>query len=363
LPPPTKRVSRQKGNDLIPLSRDEGTTPLFARLKRFQDARKFASVAFVLSRIPTDPVVNDESMPVASLVLPRSNSKFVPCSLNFTVPAPVEDTMPISEGPVAVYVASLAGGSQSTMAYALESIASLVSGGKADARTFPWHTLRHQHTAAIRSKLAERYSASTANKMLSALRGVLKAAWQLGQIEVDDYHRTVDIPAVKGTTLPRGRALEPGELRALFKTCRDETKAGRRDAALIAVLYGAGLRRSEAAALGIEHFNQETGELRITGKGNRQRLVYATNGSLNALKAWLGVRGTHPGALFPAINKAGRIIPGKITSQAISSMLVKRAEEAGLEHFSPRDLRRSSLGDMLDAGADVRSSIRRATPT
>src|SRR5262249_50807108 len=106
-----------------------------------------------------------------------------------------------------------------------------------------------------------------------------------------------------------------------------------RDAALIAVLYGAGLRRSEAAALGIEHFNQETGELRITGKGNRQRLVYATYGSLNALKAWLMVRGTHPGALFPAINKAGRIIPGQVTSQAIYNMLVKRAEQAGLEHF------------------------------
>src|SRR5262249_43236199 len=149
--------------------------------------------------------------------------------------------------------------------------------------------------AAIRSKLAEQYSASTANKMLSALRGVLKAAWQLGQIEVDDYYRTVDIPAVKGTTLPRGRALEAGELRALFKSCRDDdTKAGRRDAALIAVLYGAGLRRSEAAAIGIEHFNQKTGRLRITGKGNRQRFVYATNGSLNALKAWLGVRGNDP---------------------------------------------------------------------
>jgi len=47
----------------------------------------------------------------------------------------------------------------------------------------PWHLLRVQHTQALRSELADRYAASTANKMLAALRGALRAAWELGQIE------------------------------------------------------------------------------------------------------------------------------------------------------------------------------------
>jgi integrase len=55
--------------------------------------------------------------------------------------------------------------------------------------------------------------------------------------------------AIKSETLPRGRALSSGELRALFEACADGTKAGVRDAALLAILYAGGLRRSEAVSL------------------------------------------------------------------------------------------------------------------
>lgn len=263
-------------------------------------------------------------------------------------------TLRASENPPLVYLASLAPGSRRTMKQALETIAAIASGETTDVRRFPWQLLRHQHTAAIRARLAEQFSAATANKMLSALRGALKTAWRLGLMSGDDYQRAVDVAAVKGRTLPRGRSLESGELRSLFKACAaDESLAGRRDAALLAVLYGAGLRRSEVAALSVKDFNPETGELRVHGKGNKDRTAYATNGSANALKAWLAVRGTEPGPLFPAINKGGRIIPGEMTDQAVYGIIAKRAEQAGLQHFSPHDLRRSFVSDMLDAGADV----------
>src|SRR5436309_1914486 len=134
----------------------------------------------------------------------------------------------------AIYLAGLAPGSRRTMRQALDVIAGLLTGGRADAETLDWSALRYQHTQAVRASLAERYRPATANKILAALRGVLREVWRLGYTTAEDYHRAADLPAVRGTTLPRGRALEHGELRPLFRgIAKDERPAVRaRDAAL-----------------------------------------------------------------------------------------------------------------------------------
>lgn len=170
-----------------------------------------------------------------------------------------------------VYLARLAAGSRRTMGAALDQIAGLLTNGCDKATTLRWEALRYEHTQAIRALLAERYAPATANKMLAALRGVLRECWRLGQMDATDYHRAIDLAAVKGTTLPRGRGLAAGELRALFVACAaDNEVSGSRDAALLALLYGAGLRRSEAVALNINDYDVETGALRVrSGKGRR----------------------------------------------------------------------------------------------
>ena len=62
-----------------------------------------------------------------------------------------------------------------------------------------------------------------------------------------DYMRAVDVRPVRGSRLPAGRALDTGEIVALFAACNDDTNAGTRDAAMLSLLYGGGLRRAEAA--------------------------------------------------------------------------------------------------------------------
>ena len=148
--------------------------------------------------------------------------------------------------PVTAYLAGLSKRSRRTMRGALDIIAQIASGGAADAMTFPWQDLRFQHTTAIRQLLAERYpNPNTVNLHLAALRGVLRACWRLGLMDGEAYQRAADVQSVKGSTLPKGRALGGGEIRALFEACAtDSTPAGRRDAALLAVAYGTGLRRA-----------------------------------------------------------------------------------------------------------------------
>ena len=262
--------------------------------------------------------------------------------------------------PAAVYIARLAPGSRRTMRHALDTVARIISRGSDDAATLSWAALRYQHTTAIRTALLERYAPATANKTLAALRGVLRESWRLGLMSAEDYRRASDLQAVRGSTLPRGRALSAGELRALFEACaHDVTPAGRRDAALLALLYGGGLRRSEAVALDLADNAAATGELRIRqGKGRKDRLVYITNGGREALEAWLEVRGSEPGPLFHPIDKAGRIYPRRLTDQVVLRILRKRGRQAGISAFSPHDLRRTFIGDLLDAGADI-STVQR----
>lgn len=264
------------------------------------------------------------------------------------------------ENPALVYLARLAPGSRPTMRDALTILAGLASGGKHTFETLPWGELRYQHTAALRAKLAERYASATANKILAALRGVLTEAWRLGQMTAEDYQRTKDLPSVKGETLPKGRALTEGEIRRLFKELREKGRPGDiQDAAILALAYGAGLRRAEVVNLDLSDYNPETGELRIrAGKGNKDRIVYATNGSGEVLKDWLAIRGLEEGALFCPVTKGGKVSIRRMTGQAILMIFKRMAEKAEIAPFSPHDLRRTFISDLFDARADT-STVQR----
>ena len=257
--------------------------------------------------------------------------------------------------PAAVYVARLAPGSRRTMVAALNVVAQLVGGPDARAWTLAWAQLRYEHTQLVRTYLAERYAPAMANKALAALRGTLREAWRLGAMTAEEFQRAADLAVVRGETLPKGRALTSGELRALFEACVSTAgQAGMRDAAMLALAYGGGLRRAEIVALDLDDCDIATGAIRVrAGKGRKDRNIFATNGALEALKAWLDVRGTADGPLLLPINKAGRIVFRRLTDQSVRLILARRAKQAGVQPFTPHDCRRTFVGDLLDAGADI----------
>lgn len=262
---------------------------------------------------------------------------------------------PTAEDPVSVYLAQLSPNSRRAVRHDLDVIAGLLSDGESDAFGIPWHLLRYPHTAAIRQQLAEQYAPSSANRMLSSLRGVLREAWNLELVSAEDFHRAVSIKAIKGSRLPAGRALTAGEIRALFTACAEDPRpAGVRDAAIIAVLYGGGVRRAELVQLDLSDYTIETGATRVrSGKGNKERITYVQGMGCTAVEVWLQVRGSEPGALFLPIHRSGKIQMRPMREQSVYDMLQRRAREAGVPPFSPHDLRRTFAGDLLDAGADI----------
>ena len=273
---------------------------------------------------------------------------------------------PPSKHPVNVYIKHLGPGSRRAMTDALNVIAKLLTGadwvevegksklvgGQLDAENLPWPALGHEHTAAIRAKLAEKYAPSNANKHLAALKGVLKECWRFGYMDAEQYARATDIESVKGERLPAGRSLTLGEVGALFAaTGKDATPAGARDSALLALLYGGGLRRSEV--VGLTRQDYVDGVLTVRGKGNKEREVFVTNGAEDALAAWLEIRGDGDGPLFYPVDKSGRVTQRQMSDQAVLLILRRRAKQAGVRRLSPHDLRRSFITHMLENGADL----------
>ena len=254
-----------------------------------------------------------------------------------------------------VYLAGLAPSGRRTMAGALRAVAEMLT-GQDDLAAVPWGALRFEHVSAVKAKLAEKLAPATVNKYLAALRGVAGAAWGLGQMSADDLAKIRAIRGERGETVRAGRALGMGELRALLAACNDGTDAGSRDAAILALGYGAGLRRAELARLEMADVVANDAEgltVRVLGKGRKERLVYLDNGGADALNAWLAVRGASPGALFLAGRKGGHLVDSGMSAQAIRDIVARRAAQAGLGRVSPHDLRRSFVSDLLDAGVDI----------
>lgn len=261
------------------------------------------------------------------------------------------EIQPIDQNPAAIYLGGLQESGKRSMRQVLSLVASIMGG---DLKTFPWAALRFQHLAALRAQLEAHYKPATVNKALAALRGVLRAAWLAGQISAEEYQRAAAVKGIKNSTLPAGRELTSGELYALMHDCQnDPTPAGARDAALIATMYAAGLRREEVVNLELGDYDQESFTLTVRGKGNKERKAYLTDGAARALADWLTVRGLEAGALFYAVNKGGHVASENMTPQAVYSLLKKRAASAGVKGFSPHDLRRTFVSDLLDAGADI----------
>ncbi len=200
------------------------------------------------------------------------------------------------------------------------------------------------------------FAPSTANRHLAALRGVLKECWRLAYVSAEDYQRAADLAPIRGTRLPRGRALPARELRALFASASFDPRKlvqAARDVALFAILYGSGLRRAEAIALDLADFDQQAATLRVRGKGNRERLAHLGDDSVTALEAWLQVRGMAAGPLFLPINRADRLVWRRLSGQGVLHIGRQRQRAAGIARFSPHDLRRTFISDLLDAGADL----------
>ncbi|MDR3357526.1 MAG: tyrosine recombinase XerC [Desulfovibrio sp.] len=127
-----------------------------------------------------------------------------------------------------------------------------------------------------------------------------------------------------------------------------------RDLALAELLYGSGLRISEALGLDMEDYRPKTNVLRVMGKGSRERLAPLSDTSVAALSAWLKARQhfAAPGEYALFVGARGRRLQRREAARIIAAL----CRHAGLTFtVSPHSLRHSFATHLLIAGADLRS--------
>lgn len=266
--------------------------------------------------------------------------------------------------PALAYLARLRSESgRRAMRWKLDQAARILSGGRADALSYPWATMTPALVTGLASALvsdrarpdAGPYAARTVNATLAAVRGVLRECWRAGLIDADQLKRLCDVAPEPVTGEPAGRGLEPGEVSALFRAARADSlpSRGARDAALLACLFGAGLRAGEAVALDLGDVDLDAEALHVRrGKGRKMRVVPLAMNGAAALAAWIHIRGDADGALLASIDRRGNV-GGRLSTRAVQRIVLRLAAAAGVEPFSPHDARRSYIGAYLDAGVDL----------
>ncbi|TAM56796.1 MAG: hypothetical protein EPN53_01040 [Acidobacteria bacterium] len=259
-----------------------------------------------------------------------------------------------TQNPATSYLARQAVSTRMTQRSALAKVAAILLDRLADPEVFEWHRLVYEDVVRLRGELVARFAPATTNRILAGVRGCLREAWASGLLEPDARDRLIyGLGNVRGGGLQAGRVLERREVDALLHACAaDVTPAGVRDAAVVALLVGAGLRRAEVAGLDLADLDVAGATVKVIGKGSRARLVPLAGPVMARIDAWVGERGHRQGALFPPV-RVGKVRKGRIGASAVWRVVARRAKAAGLAKTAPHDLRRTAATEMLGRGADL----------
>ena len=153
-----------------------------------------------------------------------------------------------------------------------------------------------------------------------------------------------------GSSGDRGNQFLPVDETAVLLSPEPEASvAGARDRALLELLYASGLRVAEGCGLDVDDLDEGRRTVRVLGKGSKERVVPVGESALEALAAYLALRGRQRGALF--LNARG----GRLTTRSALRIVRARARRAGIvQRVTPHTLRHSFATHMLGAGADLR---------
>lgn len=217
--------------------------------------------------------------------------------------------------------------------------------------------LTAQDISSLLAEISVNHSRASQARLLSSVRGFYDFLFQNEIIgsNILSHYDSMKVPL----RLPK--ALSTDQVSALINSIPGNSEIDLRDAAVIEILYGTGMRISELVNLSMNDLLLEDQLISVIGKGNKQRLVPVGRYAYQSLVSWLGSEGRMKilgksrrsrdslDAVF--INMRGN----RLSRQGAWFILKERANRVGLgDKLSPHVLRHSCATHMLDNGADIR---------
>ncbi len=207
----------------------------------------------------------------------------------------------------------------------------------------------------VQTYLAQRVAAKASPRSTARLLSTLRRfyAWLRRENRISqDPTALIEAPKL-GRPLPK--TLTELEVEALLAAPDTQTPLGMRDRTMLEVLYASGLRVSELVNLTVMQLNLQQGVIRVTGKGNKERLVPLGDEAMNWLQRYIQdvrlalLNGQTRDALFVTQRREA------MTRQAFWYMIKRHARSAGIEKaLSPHTLRHAFATHLLNHGADLR---------
>ena len=207
----------------------------------------------------------------------------------------------------------------------------------------------------VQTYLAQRVAANASPRSTARLLSTLRRfyAWLRRENRIkEDPTALIEAPKL-GRPLPK--TLTEKEVEALLAVPNTQAVLGLRDRTMLEVLYASGLRVSELVSLNTMQLNLQQGVLRVTGKGNKDRLVPLGDEAVSWLQRYIQearialLNGQACDALFLTQRREA------MTRQAFWYMIKRHARNAGIEKtLSPHTLRHAFATHLLNHGADLR---------
>jgi site-specific recombinase XerD len=194
------------------------------------------------------------------------------------------------------------------------------------------------------------------NVRITAVRKLAVEAADNGLLAPELAAGITRVKGAKSVGVRVGNWLSVQQAQRLLNAPDVTTRKGLRDRAMLAVLLGCGLRRSEAAALTLKHIQQRDNRwciVDLVGKHGRVRTIPMPTWVKSAIEAWTASAGVAEGHVLRPVNRGDQITGERLTEKVVWQLLQPYAVAAGVPGIAPHDLRRSCAKMCRAAGGEL----------